>query len=351
MSAASVRRALGVVYLGAKGETAREMAGALGFDPDPAKAAADAKAEAAAWEAATGKAELAIANRVWIDQKVPLVPGFVESAKGAFGAGAEPIDLRGRSEESRKTINAWVAERTKDKIQDLLPKGSVTPSSRMVVTNAIYFKGAWALPFSAGATKDETFHLDGARSVKAPLMHTTDSFRFAEARGAKVLELRYLDTDVSMLVVLPSDPAGLSKLEQALDDELVDGWTKALSQQRVNVTLPRFTFRAGGSIVPWLRDLGVRQAFADQADFGGIAAPPERVAISEVVHQTFIATDEKGTEAAAATAVEMLATALVTGPVTDFRADRPFLFLLRDAKRGRVLFAGRVADPTKQGSE
>jgi serpin B len=336
------------VVLGARGETAREMATALGWPADRAAMEAAAHAETSAWEAARGKAELVVANRVWLDAKLGVLPAYLDATKASFGAAPSLVDFRANAEGARTTINQWVEAQTADKIKDLLPRGSVNAQSRLVVTNAIYFKAGWALPFSTSGTKVEPFHVDATRTVKAPLMHATDSFRYGQARGAKVLELRYQDTDLSMLVVLPDDANGLPRVEQDLSDEALKAWTQALAPQRVAVTLPKFTFKSGGSIAAWLRDLGVRLAFGDHADFGDIAS--ERIAVSEVVHQTWIATDEKGTEAAAATAVVMRATALIMGPVAEFKADRPFLFLLRDAKRGRVLFAGRVADPTSKGN-
>lgn len=346
VSGTSLRQALGTTYLGARGSTAREMATALGLDGDAKIAARLARAELDGWETARGGAELNIASRLWVDADFTLQPDFVGSAERAYGAGPATVAYA-KPEEARKTINAWVAEKTKDKITDLLPQGSVDPRTRVVVTNAIWFKGAWQLQFPKGATKDDAFRLETKKTVTVPMMHLTDSFRIAQLPGLKVLELHYQDSALAMLVALPDDPAGLGKIESGLSTDTLEGWESGLANARVNVTFPKFSFRSGGSMNAPLTELGMKQAFTEKADFGGIAEPHagERLYISQVFHQTWIAVDELGTEAAAATGVTMRVTSVETGPIVDFKADHPFLFFLRDTKSGRLLFAGRVTNP------
>lgn len=363
ISGTSMRHALGTTYIGARGVTAREMATALALDTDEKKAASLARVELAAWQDARGNAELNVASRLWIASDFTLRPDFVKTAEAAFGASPTNIEYA-RPDEARRTINTWVAGKTKDKIPELLPQGSVDPQTRLVVTNAISFKGRWELPFPKGTTKDEPFKTDrtggahGEKSEKVekseknvPMMHVTDSFRFAAppGSGVKVLEMRYAESQLAMLVVLPDDPQGLAKLESSLGVDSFEKWTNALASARVNVTLPRFTFRSGGAMSGPLEDLGMKVAFTDKADFSGIVEPRERRAerlmISDVFHQTWVAVDELGTEAAAATGTVMRTTSMDVGPIVDFRADHPFLFLIHDAKHGRILFAGRVADP------
>ncbi|MCW5832605.1 MAG: serpin family protein [Labilithrix sp.] len=348
ISGTSVRHALGTTYVGARGATAREMATALSLDNDPTVAASLARAELDAWQDAKGGAELNIASRLWIDDDFAVQPAFAKTAETSFGAAPARVDYA-KSEDARRTINAWVAEKTKDKIPDLLPQGSVDARTRLVVTNAIWFKGRWEFPFRKASTKDEPFKLDGKKSVTVPLMHMTDSLRVATEPGVKVLELRYAESQLAMLVVLPDDPqpSALAKLESSLGPDTVDKWTAALATARVNVTLPRFTFRSGGAMNAPLQELGMKTAFTDKADFSGIADPSagERLFVDQVIHQTWISVDELGTEATAATAVTMRTTSMITGPVVEFRADHPFLFLIHDTKHGRVLFAGRVTNP------
>jgi serpin B len=346
VSGTSLRQAIGTTYVGARGSTAREMATALALDNDPKIAARLARAELDAWQEAKGSAELNIASRLWVDKGFALQPDFVSTAETSFGAAPAAVSY-GKPEEARKTINAWVAEKTKNKIADLLPQGSVDPRTRLVVTNAIWFKGAWQLPFPKGGTKDEPFKVDARKSVSVPTMHLTDSFRVATEQGVKVLEMQYANSALSMLVVLPDDATGLAKIEASLGPDVLERWSGALASARVNISLPRFGFRSGGTMNKTLQDLGMKTAFTEKADFSGIADPKggERLYIDQVFHQTWIAVDELGTEAAAATGTTMRTTSLVTGPVVEFKVDHPFLFVIQDTKHNRVLFAGRVTSP------
>jgi len=347
VSGTSLRQALGVAYLGAHGDTAREMAMALELPADAKVAAATAKADLAAWQSARGQAELVVANRLWTDKSLALQPEFVATATAAYGAAPEAVDFKGGAEPARKTINAWVAKTTNDKIQELLAAGTLDETTRAVVTNAVYFKGRWPMPFPKTATKPEAFHVAAGKTSTVPMMHATESHRLAEVSGTKVLEMRYDTSEVAMLVVLPAAATGLAKLEESLSADTFASWTQALKHQRVAVTLPKFTFRGGGVMTPTLQDLGMKTAFTNKADFAGIAEPrgTDRIQISHVVQQTYIAVDENGTEAAAATAAVMSTTGMPIGEPAQFKADRPFLFFLYDVKRGRVLFAGRVTDP------
>lgn len=350
VSGTSLRNALGTTYLGARTATAREMASALSLDNDPKIAARLARAELDAWQESKGSAELNIASRLWVDNDFAIQPDFVKMAETAFGAGPASVDYA-TPEDARKTINTWVGEKTKDKIPELLPQGSVDPRTQLVVTNAIWFKGRWQFPFPKSATKDEPFKTDASKSVTVPMMHLTDTFRAATQPGMKLLEMRYAESQLAMLVVLPDDPtpAALAKIEASIGPDTLEKWTDALASARVNVTFPRFTFRSGGVMNGTLQELGMKTAFTEKADFTGIADPQatagERLYINQVFHQTYVAVDELGTEAAAATGATMRTTSMITGPVIDFKADHPFLFVILDAKHGRVLFAGRVANP------
>ncbi len=345
VSGTSLRHALGATYIGARGETAREMSTALGLASSPEQAASLARAELAAWQKARGSTDLLVASRLWVDDGFTLRPDYVKTAE-AFGAAPETVRYA-KPEEARSTINAWVAKKTNDKIKELLPQGSVDPQTRLVVTNAIWFKGSWALQFPKEATKDEPFKL-GTKSVTVPMMHLTDTFRFAAVSGAKLLEMPYGDSQLAMLVVLPDDVQGLARIESSLTAETLEQWMNALARKRVNVTFPRFTFRSGGTMSGALKDRGMKIAFTDKADFSGIAElRGEPLFLSDVFHQTWIAVDELGTEAAAATGAVMRTTSLETGTPEEFRADHPFLFFIVDTTRGAILFAGRLVDPKK----
>ena len=348
ISATSLRTALGVALLGARGETARQMAHALEYPADLAKVAVLGKAETAAWTDARGSTELVVANRLWTDKSFPLKEDFTKAATDAFAVGVEPVDFTSAPADARRAINAWVSEKTASKIPEVLPEGAVEKSTRVVVTNAIYFKARWSSPFQKAATKDEAF-TTGAKTaavVKVPTMHETGNHLFAQVGAVKVLGLRYDQAQLSMMVVLPADTAAFAKLEESLSAETFDAWNKALASQRVNVSLPRFAFQWGAPMEAALQDLGMRDAFSGKADFKGISeATGPKLQLSRVVQKTWVSVDENGTEAAAASGIAMSVTSAQMGPIAEFKADHPFLFFVYDAKRGRILFAGRVVDP------
>jgi len=351
ISGTSVRQALAIVALGAgpASDTEREMAAALALPTDRARRSALATAETGAWQEARGSAELVLANRIWTDQSFATKPDFTAAANAAFGAAVASVDFRHAPDVARRTINTWAAEATSHKIENLLPEGMLSPSTRVVVSNAVYFKARWSSTFPAGATKNEPFAAQPGSKTDVPTMHETSAHRFAQVGAVRVLEMRYSGSQLAMLVVLPDDPApaALTKLEESVSGDSFDAWTKALRPYRVTVSLPRFKFESGGPLDPALQELGMRAAFSSKADFSGIADPAngEPLQITRVVQRTFVAVDENGTEAAAATGVGMTAMSLFMGPTADFKADHPFVFFVYDASHGRILFAGRVTSP------
>jgi serpin B len=334
-----------MVALGARGATLDEISKALGVDPDPAKNVAAAKAESQAWNSAAGKAELVIANRLWLNSGFSVAPDFVSGAKVGYGAVPVTVDFLKAPDPSRIRINAWVSETTKGRIKDLLPPRSVTPATSVVLTNAIYFKGTWDNAFDKKGTKNEPFHAESG-DVNVAMMHRRSSVGYAETEGARVVELAYKDSDLSMLVVLPKKTEELGAIESALNAPKIEGWAKSVRPTLVSLTMPKFTFSWGRSVKPELQELGIRLAFTDKADLSGIAsANATPLAISDVFHKAFVLVDETGTEAAAATGTVIRATAAVL-PV-EVKLDRPFLFFIRNAKTGDVLFAGRLAVPPR----
>ena len=353
-SPASMREALGIAYLGAHGTTADEMVTALHLDADRTKAVSQAKDELAGFQAARGASQLSIANRLWADQAFKMNDSFTRDARDAFGAPVETVDFLRSPNAARLTINGWVETQTNGKIKDLLAPPAVTSNTSLVITNAIWFKGTWEKTFAKTATNDAPFHVDATTNVDVPMMHQTAVFSYAAVptAGMKVLEMPYGKSDLAMDVLLPDDPTGLSKIEEKLTSRSFVTWTSALAKQRVAVSFPKVKITWGGSVKPELQKLGMRTAFVERAaDFTGIADIAARDAgknlfVSDVVHKAFVAIDEEGTEAAAATGVVMAtaATSFELPPVR-FDADHPFVFVIRDVKRGRVLFMGRVNNP------
>jgi len=238
-----------------------------------------------------------------------------------------------------------VEQKTQGKIQDLIPRGVLTALTRLVLTNAIYFRARWASVFDERATREEDFTLLEGEKVRVPMMRQTGRFGYAEHPGLKVLELPYVRHELSMVILLPTAPDGLPELEQDLDAEHVDRWLGQVRSERVNVAMPRFTMTSRFRLDKVLQELGMSAAFRPvEADFTGIAHR-EDLHIQAVLHQAFVDVNEEGTEAAAATAVAVAATSAPMGRPKEFRADHPFLFLIRDRRSGCILFIGRLMDP------
>jgi serpin B len=316
------------------------MAQVLALDPDAAKAADAAKKEHEEWASAAGKVQLRVANRLWGDLSLKLEPAFVASTSSAYGSTVQPLAIARQPEPSRVVINQWVEKQTNDRIKDLIPSGALGPLTRLVVTNAVYFDGKWSHPFDKAHTYDAPF--TGAGNV--PTMHETAAFGLAKADGMTMLEMPYQGSDLVMDVILPDAQDGLGAIEGKLAPATFGTWTKALQTQRVAVSLPKVKFSWGGSIARPLQALGMQRAFSDKADFRGIADTQD-LRVSDVLHKAFVAIDEEGTEAAAATAVLMAEKGIDLTPVTTFKADHPFVFAIRDKAHDRILFIGRVTDP------
>jgi len=352
LSPASISTALAMTWGGAKGETAAQMKQTLQLDGEPEVVGRRWGTLASALQSPSRKTKIRIANRLFGEKSYTFEPLFLDRTKAAYGAPLEPVDFKHAVEASRKQINDWVERYTERRIANLLPPRSLGDTTRLVLVNAIYFLGDWAAPFKKEATFDEPFLRSGGARAPVPMMHALGHYGLAKADGVAMLELPYKGEETAMLVVLPDKQDGLAEVEQALDAAKLVAWTGALAGQEVNVTLPKFTIDPPESIplAEHLSGLGMRDAFdRERADFTGIANPPDpaqRLFISAVFHKAFVKTDEKGTEAAAATAVVMgNVGAAPPPPAAEFKADHPFLFFIVERSSGLILFMGRVADP------
>jgi serpin B len=355
VSPASITLALAMTWGGARGRTADDMKQVLHFEGSADEVMASAGRLLQAWNTSSGAALLRVANRLFGAQRYTFEKPYLEKIQAAFGAPLEPVDFDNDIEATRKSINDWVARQTEDRIQGLLPARSLQPRlTRLVLVNAIYFKASWAKPFSEDQTVSEPFIVTAAMKKEVPLMHRTGDYGYAEQDGVKVLEMPYQGGDLSMVVVLPDAVDGLEAVERQLTSAQLDDWITALHKENVKVVLPRFEVSPAASLElgETLAAMGMARAFnPEEADFTGMANPPnssERLHISKVFHKAFVKLDEKGTEAAAATAVVMAMRTALRQPrePKDFRADHPFLFFLRDTTSGMILFMGRVSDPT-----
>jgi serpin B len=344
----SVIVALGMTQDGARGATRRQMQTVLHWHEDAShKRAAQFLVTRLRRGGEQGGPELHIANALWVKSGFPVSPDFLAFIEQSWGARLEQLDFNKRAA-AAKTINHWVEKQTRDRIKDLISPDHFDAMTRLVLTNAVYFKGSWLSPFEADATRDAEFMTGEGTTVTVKTMHQSAHFGYAENAECQVLEMPYDNSDLGMAFVLPRQREGLAKLEASLSEERLAAWLGAVQTREVVVSLPRFTMTRGVELAAALKSLGMTDAFdMKKADFTGIATH-EPLFISAAIHKAFVRVDEQGTEAAAATAIAMAATAAPMGePPPVFRADHPFLFLIRDRQNGAILFMGRVTDPSR----
>lgn len=363
VSPLSIRMAFAMVYAGARTETETEMAATLRYtlsqgqlhnaynalDLELAKRNHPAETR---WGFQWDPVEIYVANAFWGEITFPFRKDYLDVLAGNYGCGMEAMDYRNAFEAAREIINQWVEDRTMDRIQDLLPAGSLTPLTRAVLTNALYLKAPWASPFDASFTQEGPFYLLDGGTVTVPMMWQKEVHRYTEGEGFQAVELDYHHDELSMVLLLP-EAGAFSEFEAELDSESLNGILGNLDyEEDVVLTMPRFTFESGFRLKEPLQAMGMEVPFIPCpgvppeacADFSGmIDTGGESLYISEAFHKTFIAVDEKGTEAAAATAVVVGTTSIT--PYELFTADRPFLFLIRDRVTGAILFFGRVLNP------
>jgi serpin B len=342
----SISNALAMTYGGARGKTAADMAKTLQFPFDDQRLhpAFSTLLGDLTKPGQKRNFKLSIANRLWGQKDYGFAPEFVKLSKEAYGAGLEELDFANATDASRQAINAWVEKETQNKIKDLLPPGSLEADTRLVLTNAIYFKAKWQEAFSDKATKREDFKLASGKTAKVDMMHQVEIMNLLDGDAFQVLEMPYEGRELSMLVVLPRKVDGLGEVEKQLTADNLQKWRGQMKPHMVTLSLPKFTFTAQFKLKKVLSDLGMAIAFSKAADFSGMTTR-EKLFIDAVIHKAFVAVDEKGTEAAAATAVTMRPTSIRVAPPATFSADHPFVFLIRDNASGSVLFMGRVAQP------
>jgi serpin B len=288
--------------------------------------------------------ELSMANRLWGQQGYEFLPAFLQTTRDYYAAELAQVDFVNAAEAVRQEINEWVEEKTNDKIKDLIPQNVLDEMTRLVLTNAIYFKGDWASQFDEKATRDAPFSASSDNKVTVPMMYQKGKFKYGEFDEIQVLELPYKSGDLSMLVLLPKAVDGLPALEAKLTTENLNKWTSDLSKREIDVYLPKFKMTSQFRLKDVLSSMGMPSAFDPMvADFSGMNGKTD-LYISAVIHKAFVDVNEEGTEAAAATAVVVAEDPSVQ-IIPTFRADHPFIFLIRDNRTGSILFIGRVTNP------
>lgn len=341
----SLSSALAMTFEGARGITQLEMSRTLGFSSDAtAVSAAFQQLNKDLAAANQNDTRLVIANSLWMQKGMHILPAFLKSMDKYYNAAFYAVDFQKQAESARVNINQWISQATQGKIIDLLAPGSVSSATRMVLASAIYMKAGWALPFSENQTTKQTFFgIDEALAV--PMMTHIEYYSYYEDTLAQVIEMPYRDGRLAMLCILPREQVGLQQVEDQLSPVLFTRWQKNLIQERVRLFFPKFKFRTSLSLEPSLSKLGMASAFSGQADFSAINGKKD-LHISSVIHQAYIAVDEAGTEAAAATAVIMnLKASLHEKEPQTLRFDRPFIYIVYDKPSGAILFIGRVVNP------
>lgn len=365
-SPGSISAAFHLAYAGARGETATEMARVLGLgdlDPespdfDRAVAALIARLDreipsrlrrrqADGEDQTEGGGRLDLVNALWGQEGHPFRADYLKRLTTAFGGELHQLDFAGDPQAARRTINERIAADTQDKIRDLLPEDAIDAATLLVLTNAIYFKNAWAEPFRESATRDQAFETKPGAEVTVPMMRRQGHYAYVGDDLLQALRIPYAQGGQSMLVVLPTKRHDLASVEKALDRKRLEAILMASKRSMVSLELPRFKLEQSFELREALRAMGMRRAFdAAAADFSGIDDGAGRLVISRVIHKTFVDVDEHGTEAAAATAIVMKrGSARPSAEPIPFVCDQPFLFFIVDDATGLVLFQGRCADP------
>jgi serpin B len=344
----SISTALAMTYAGAIGDTGKQMGSALHFTLPQTQlhAAFNQLALDLAFRGQNEKGvngknfTLNIANALWGQQELTIQPAFLNILAQDYGAGLNLLDFKNSPEPSRVTINNWVSDQTNSRIKDLLPQGSINPGTRLVLTNAIYFDAAWQSPFTKDSTHNGTFNLLDGATVSVPIMSHEAGYSYVKGDSYQAVEMPYRGNEIAMDIIVP-DAGKFTSFESAMTADKVTGILGSLKSSFLVLSLPKFQFDSSFSLKDTLSALGMPVAFTDKADFSGITGKPD-LFLSDVVHKAFVAVDEAGTEAAAATGVIMAGAAM---PQNSLTIDRPFIFLIRDIPTGAILFVGRVLNP------
>ena len=347
LSPYSITTALAMTYAGAKGQTAEQMAKTLHYTLESDKLhAAFASLIKEQNGAGTKRAyKLSVANALWAQKGYGFRPDYLQLVRTNYSAGLQELDFSAAPESARKTINDWVDKQTQSKIKDLIPEGAIKQDTRLVLTNAIYFKASWSERFAEDATKKQDFWITADQKVQALMMHRKDDYSLVDGDTFQLLYMPYENYDLSMIVILPKRKDGLKEIEKTITAANLEDWLKLRKLHSVDVKFPKFKFTSEFKLKTTLAQMGMPIAFSNAADFSGMASA-EKLAIDEVIHKAFVDVNEKGTEAAAATAVLARPTSLPPElPKANFHADHPFAFLIRDNRSGSILFAGRVQNP------
>lgn len=340
----SISSVMAMTYVGAANETQNQIASTLHFTKDTKALATSMGGLHQSLLSKNGKGlELSISNRVWVEQTYKVKCSYKRTLKKRFKTSFGKADFIGNFQLERVKINDAVATDTKSLIKDLIPQGGLSPITRLVLTNAIYFKGKWEKQFNPERTRKGDFYVDNSTTVSAQYMTSKEQYNYYEDETLMAVELPY-SNDITMLVILPAEGTTISDLGKTLNQQKYQAITSELYSDEVSLMLPKFKSEASLTLSNTLKEMGMPIAFTDNADFTGISNRND-LKITDVFHKAFIEVSEEGTEAAAATAVVV---GVKSMPMTrTFKANRPFIYIIRDTKTGTPLFIGRLMNPNR----
>lgn len=338
-----ISTAFSMAYEGAAGNTASEMQQVFGFISDDQKRREAISDTLAKLDSKNDMYKLQIANALWIKDGYQIKQDYLDTATTYYDSTVDNVDFV--TNDGVNKINRWTSEKTQGKIKDVLAPDSTDELTRMVITNAIYFKGKWGNQFNPGNTSDKLFWLDKDKSVTVPMMKSpADMFYYYETKDLQAIKMYYVGGDISMIVLLPKDKNGLGSLEDSLNMQKLDFIRDMMTREPLTIQMPKFEFETEYKLVDSLENLGIHDAFdKNNADFQGMT--DEQVYLDQAIHKAFVNVNEEGTEAAAITALVVRAQSGPPEPRHEFVADHPFVFIIQENNTGEILFIGRLANP------
>ena len=343
LSPFSISTAFSMAYEGAAGNTASEMQQVFGFISDDQKRRESISDTLARLDSKNDLYKLQIANALWVKDGYQIKQDYLDTAIKYYDSTVDNVDFV--TNDGVNKINRWTSEKTQGKIKDVLAPDSTDELTRMVITNAIYFKGKWGNQFNPGNTSDKLFWLDKDKSVTVPMMKSpADMFNYYETKDLQAIKMYYVGGDISMIVLLPKDKNGLGSLEDSLNMQKLDFIRDMMTMQPLTIQMPKFEFETEYKLVDSLENLGIHDAFDENnADFQGMT--DEQVYLDQAIHKAFVNVNEEGTEAAAITALVVRAQSGPPEPRHEFVAYHPFVFIIQENNTGEILFIGRLANP------
>lgn len=347
LSPYSVTTALAMTYAGARSETEAQMSKVLHFDRDQDAFHLKMR-DLIAYMSGLNKAdsiEFSTAQSFFAQRDFRFLDSYITLLKQQYQSGMQLVDFKNELEKSRLLINDWVAKKTHDRIQNLIPQGMINQLARLVLVNAIYFKGSWSVAFDEKLTTPRSFFLPDGKSIQVPFMSKENTmFNYVSNDELQMAELPYADSSMSMLVILPARNVSFSALEQKMTSTVYNEWIRSLKPEIINLMMPKFSTTTDFELSDVLKKMGMPLAFSLQADFSGMDGKKDLM-IDKVIHKAFVEVSEKGTEAAAATAVVIRQKTTILRP--GLILNRPFMIILKENKYNSILFMGRINNPSE----